>query len=97
MNLKPNQIIKLVLCFLILIPMVFYLPWHMRHIVHGIEMLAFLYIAMTVYKRSVVLSYFWIGSAIVVYPFIPLIISFFLWPINAIWLLALLTMIVFDI
>lgn len=97
MNLKANQIFKLGLCFMIIVPMVFWLPYHIRHIVYGIEMCAFLFIAAEVYNRSVALSYFWIGSAIVVNPFIPLIISFFLWPINAIWLLALLLMIVFDI
>ena len=96
MNLKPNQIFKLVLCFLIIIPMVFWLPYRLNHVLKFIEMFGFLYLAVEWYKRSAALSYFWIGSAIVVNPFIPLIISIFLWPINAIWLLALLLLMVFD-
>ena len=97
MNLKPNQLFKLGICFLIILPMVFWLPYGTHRIFKVIEMLAFLYLAMEIYDRSVAMSYFWIGSAIIVNPFIPLIISIFLWPINAIWLLALLLLMVFDI
>jgi hypothetical protein len=97
MNLKPNQLFKLALCVLIVFPMVFWLPYGTHRAVKIIEMLAFLYLAMEVYKRSVGFSYFWIGSAIIVNPFIPLIISIFLWPVNAIWMLALMVMVVFDI
>jgi hypothetical protein len=97
MNLKPGQLFKLVLCILIVATMVFWLPYHTYRLLHGIEMLAFLYLAMESYNRSVALSYFWIGSAIIINPFLPLMLAVFIWPINAIWILALLILVVFDI
>lgn len=97
MNLKPNQLFKLGLCVLIVFPMVFWLPYSTHRVVKIIEMLAFLYLAAEVYKRSVAVAYFWIFSAIIVNPFIPLMISIFLWPMNAIWMLALMVMVVFDV
>jgi|GEM_PF-4499709 len=97
MNLKPNQLFKLCLAILIVFPMVFWLSYSTIRVVHTIEMVAFLFLALQIYNRSAATAYFWIGSAIVVNPLIPLWISMFLWPINAIWLLALMVMIVFDI
>ena len=56
MNLKPNQLFKLALCILIVFPMVFWLPYGTHRVVKIMEMLAFLYLAMEVYSRSVAFS-----------------------------------------
>jgi hypothetical protein len=96
MKLNASQLFKLCLCGLILLTMIFRLPYSLHRVVNIIEMLAFIYLAFDLFNRYIALSYFWIASAIIINPFLRLMISRIMWPIDAIWLTALLILILMD-